>query len=170
MSAYNIFGKPMETVDIGHEHDYAGYEWFKDPPPPDMTSPPVAEPFVPQAGVIEQNELFNFALKSAPNVLYSKYKQFGQLGVLAWCAEFSEMIDALRQLGTEGNMFVTTREQALETCAEIINLNLEIKMQIILMYLSSQVQKLRRFLDVNGRWDDYPAVTFPLPQQEAQRQ
>ena len=34
MSAYNIFGKPMETVDIGQEVDYAGYEWFKDPPPP----------------------------------------------------------------------------------------------------------------------------------------
>ena len=34
MSAFNIFGKPMETVDIGHEVDYAGYEWFKDPPPP----------------------------------------------------------------------------------------------------------------------------------------
>ena len=34
MSAFNIFGKPMETVDIGQEVDYAGYEWFKDPPPP----------------------------------------------------------------------------------------------------------------------------------------
>ena len=34
MSAFNIFGKPMETVDIGQEIDYAGYEWFKDPPPP----------------------------------------------------------------------------------------------------------------------------------------
>jgi len=26
----------METVDIGQEIDYAGYEWFKDPPPPTM--------------------------------------------------------------------------------------------------------------------------------------
>ena len=26
----------METVDIGQEMDYAGYEWFKDPPPPQM--------------------------------------------------------------------------------------------------------------------------------------
>ena len=34
MSAFNIFGKPLETVDIGQEIDYAGYEWFKDPPPP----------------------------------------------------------------------------------------------------------------------------------------
>ena len=32
--AFNIFGKTMETVDIGQEIDYAGYEWFKDPPPP----------------------------------------------------------------------------------------------------------------------------------------
>jgi len=36
MSAFNIFGKPMETVDIGQEMDYGGYEWFKDPPPPQM--------------------------------------------------------------------------------------------------------------------------------------
>ena len=32
--SFNIFGKPMETVDIGQEVDYSGYEWFKDPPPP----------------------------------------------------------------------------------------------------------------------------------------
>ena len=35
MSTFNIFGKSVEeTVDIGQEIDYAGYEWFKDPPPP----------------------------------------------------------------------------------------------------------------------------------------
>jgi len=44
-----------------------------------QASPATAEPFVPQQGVIEQNEMFNFALKSAPSVLYSKYKQFGQV-------------------------------------------------------------------------------------------
>lgn len=44
-----------------------------------QTSPAVVEPFVPQAGVIDQNEMFNFALKSAQSVLYSKYKQFGQV-------------------------------------------------------------------------------------------
>lgn len=90
--------------------------------------------------------------------------------MLAWCAEFSEMIDALKQLGFEGNMFVATRMQALQTCAEILQLNLEVKMQIIVMYLSSQVQRLRRFLDGERQWDDYPVITFPLPQQEAQRQ
>lgn len=173
MSAFNIFGKPMETVDIGQEIDYAGYEWFKDPPPPQMAqmaTPSAAEPFVPQPGVIDQNEMFDFALKSAPSVLYSKYKQFGQLGVLAWCAEFGEMIDALKQLGFEGNMFVATRAQALKTCSEILQLHLEIKMQIIVMYLSSQVQRLRRFLDAERQWEDYPVITFPLPPQEAQRQ
>lgn len=80
------------------------------------------------------------------------------------------MIDALKQLGFEGNMFVATRMQALQTCAEILQLNLEVKMQIIVMYLSSQVQRLRRFLDGERQWDDYPVITFPLPQQEAQRQ
>jgi len=44
-----------------------------------QASPAAAEPFAPQPGVIEQNEMFDFALKSAPSVLYSKYKQFGQV-------------------------------------------------------------------------------------------
>ena len=35
--------------------------------------------YVPQPGVIAQNEMFDFALKSAPNVLYSRFKQFGQV-------------------------------------------------------------------------------------------
>lgn len=90
--------------------------------------------------------------------------------MLAWCAEFSELIDALKQLGFEGNMFVATRTQALQTCSEVIKLNLDIKMQIIVMYLSSQVQRLRRFLDSEKQWNDYPIITFPLPPQEAQRQ
>jgi len=162
--SFNIFGKPAETVDFGTEVDYSAYEWFKDPPPPrHPASPAVAETFVPQAGVIEQNEMFTFALSSAPNVLYARYKQYGQLGVLAWCSEFSEMIDALKALGFEGNMFVATRTQALKTCEEILRLHLDVKMQIIVMYLSSQVARLRRFLDGERQWDDYPLITFPLP-------
>ena len=90
--------------------------------------------------------------------------------MLAWCAEFSELIDALKQLGFEGNMFVSTRIQALKACSDILQLRLDVKMQIIVMYLSSQVQRLRRFLDGDRQWDDYPIITFPLPQQEAQRQ
>lgn len=35
--------------------------------------------YVPQPGVIEQNEAFDYALKSAPNVLYARFKQFGQV-------------------------------------------------------------------------------------------
>jgi hypothetical protein len=84
------------------------------------------------------------------------------LGVLAWCSEFGELIDNLKELGFNGNMFVTTRKQALETCEELLKLNLDIKMQIILMYLSSQVARLRRFLDGDKVWDDYPNPTFPL--------
>ena len=63
-----------------------------------------------------------------------------QLGVLAWCSEFSELIDALKELGFQGNMFVATRSQALRTCEEIMRLKLDIEMQIIVMYLSSQVR------------------------------
>lgn len=88
---------------------------------------------------------------------------FRQLGVLAWCSEFGEMIDSLKVLGFSGNMFLATRAQALGTCEEILKLNLDIKMQIVLMYLSSQVARLRRFLDGGERqWDDYPVPEFPL--------
>ena len=72
------------------------------------------------------------------------------------------MIDALKQLGFEGNMFVSTRSQALRTCEEILALNLDIEMQIIVMYLSSQVARLRRFLDSDKVFDDYPQPKFPI--------
>ena len=82
--------------------------------------------------------------------------------MLAWCSEFSEMIDALKNLGFEGNMFVSTRTQALKTCEDVLALNLEIEMQIIVMYLSSQVARLRRFLDSERTWEDYPQPKFPV--------
>lgn len=87
---------------------------------------------------------------------------FLKLGVLGWCSEFSELIDHIKNLGFEGNMFVNTRTQALATCQELLKLKLDIKMQIIIMYLSSQVARLRRFLDGEGEYDDYPTPSFPL--------
>lgn len=75
------------------------------------------------------------------------------------------MIDALKGLGIDGNMFVSTRGQALKTCEEILNLKLDIEMQIIVIYLSSQVARLRRFLDSGGQFEDYPRPKFPLDPQ-----
>ncbi|KAJ7246278.1 hypothetical protein B0H12DRAFT_1073218 [Mycena haematopus] len=154
-----------EVVDFGGEVDYANYRWFQDAPP---KQPPaqqsVGTPYVPLPGVIEQNEAFEFALSAAPNVLYARYKQYGQLGVLAWCSEFGELIDNLKDLGFKGNMFVATRTQALRTCEDLLRLtkeSLDLKMQIIVMYLSSQVARLRRFLDGDKTWDDYPEPQFP---------
>jgi hypothetical protein len=72
------------------------------------------------------------------------------------------MIDALKTLGFEGNMFVATRTQALRTCEELLALKLDVKMQIIIMYLSSQVQRLRRFLDGDKHFEDYPEPDFPV--------
>ena len=82
--------------------------------------------------------------------------------MLAWCSEFSEMIDALKGLGFDGNMFVSTRAQALQTCNQILGLDLDIEMQIIVMYLSSQVARLRRFLDAETPFEDYPEPKFPV--------
>jgi len=72
------------------------------------------------------------------------------------------MIDHLKDLGFAGNMFVTTRTSALRACEDILKLNLEIRMQTIVMFLSYQVARLRRFLDADGVWSDYPDPLFPL--------
>ncbi|KAF8640362.1 hypothetical protein AX17_000033 [Amanita inopinata Kibby_2008] len=158
-------GKRNDVVDFGGEADYAGHAWFSDPPPkPPPSSPQPPQPaYIPPPGVIEQNEMFEYALVAAPNVLYGRYKQYGQLGVLAWCSEFAELTDNLKDLGVHGHMFVTTRSQALKACEEILKLPLDIKMQIIVMYLSSQVARLRRFLDGDRTWNDYPEFKFPDP-------
>ena len=60
-------------------------------------------------------------------------------------------------------MFVNTRAQALQTCQDLLKLNLDIEMQIIVMYLSSQVERLRRFLDGETKYEDYPVPDFPIP-------
>lgn len=113
-----VYGKPMETVDYGDEVDYGDYEWFKEPPPrpevclrsiypacvvervwvlimsftfsqPPPAPQPAAEPYVPPPGVIEQNEMFEFALKCAPNVVFARYKQFGQVSTRHFISHLS---------------------------------------------------------------------------------
>ncbi|KJA25810.1 hypothetical protein HYPSUDRAFT_383056 [Hypholoma sublateritium FD-334 SS-4] len=164
-------GKRTDVVDFGGEMDYSETKWFQDAPPRRHTptarqpqEPPQPAPqYHPSPRVIDQNDGFQYALSAAPNVLYQRYKQFGQLGVLGWCSEFSELIDNLKELGVSGNMFVTTREQALKTCEEILKLKMEeVKMQLVTMYLSSQVARLRRYLDAEHVWNDYPDPSFPL--------
>ena len=72
------------------------------------------------------------------------------------------MIDALKRLGLQGNMFVQTRSKALEACEEILRLQLDVKMQIVLIHLCTQIARLRRFLDAERQWMDYPPFDFPL--------
>jgi len=160
-------GKRTDVVDFGGEVDYSNVAWFQDAPPrtphqAQASTPKAPQPeYIPAPAVVQMNDAFEYALSSAPNVLYARYKQYGQLGVLGWCSEFGELIDGLKDLGRSNNMFVTTRTQALLTCQEILKLRLDIDMQLIVMYLSSQVSRLRRFLDGNGVWDDYPIPRFP---------
>ncbi|KAF9477522.1 hypothetical protein BDN70DRAFT_934151 [Pholiota conissans] len=174
-------GKRTDTVDFGGEMDYSDVKWFQDAPPRRGTParhpqeqpqqhphvqhapPPPPQHYHPSSRVVEQNEGFEYALSAAHNVLYQRYKQYGQLGVLGWCSEFSELIDNLKELGISGNMFVTTRETALKACEDILKLKMEdVKMQLIIMYLSSQVARLRKFLDSEHVWTDYPDPAFPL--------
>ena len=60
-------------------------------------------------------------------------------------------------------MFVATRTQALQTCEQILSMKLEdVKMQLIIMFLSTQVARLRKFLDAERVWNDYPEMQIPL--------
>jgi len=144
--------------------EYSGYQWLQNRPPPQEVapSPPPKMPFNGGPDALAKNDELIKALKSAPDVLYERYCQFGQLGVLGWCAEFSELVDEIKALGFGGEMASATRDCALETCREILKLNLDVKMQLIIIYLSGQISRLREFLDETEN-DDYPVPSFPLP-------
>jgi len=153
--------------DFADDH-FKGKKWFQETEDmPQSKAQPSAPPttgtsYQPLPDVIEQNNIFINALQYAPAICYERYKQYGQLGVLGWCSEFSDMIDELKALGFGGNMFVNTRAQALQTCQDLLRLKLDIAMQIIIMHLSSQVARLRRFLDTDTEYTDYPIPSFPL--------
>jgi len=81
-----MFGKRTDVVDFGGEADYSHMKWFQDAPPR-PPQPPAAEqgpstPYMPTIDTIHANENFEYALSAAPNVLYQRYVQYGQLGVL----------------------------------------------------------------------------------------
>ncbi|KAF8599752.1 hypothetical protein BDV93DRAFT_448852, partial [Ceratobasidium sp. AG-I] len=120
--------------------------------------------YVPTADVIERNELIVKALKNAPGALHTRFRHFGQLGVLGWSSEFSELVDEIQRCGLERHMFTATREQALATCRELLRLHIDVSMQMISMFLCSQIARLRRFLDGETEYTDYPTPDFPLPQ------
>jgi len=146
--------------------EYSGHQWLQNRPTPqevNLPDPPTPKmPFSGSPDALVKNDELIKALKAAPDVLYERFCQFGQLGVLGWCAEFSELIDEVKALGFSGEMASATRDCALETCREILKLNLEVKMQLIIIYLSGQISRLREFLDETEN-DDYPVPTFPLP-------
>ncbi|KAG9074316.1 hypothetical protein FS749_014142 [Ceratobasidium sp. UAMH 11750] len=124
----------------------------------------LATPYVPTADVIQRNELIVKALKNASGALQTRFRHFGQLGVLGWSSEFSELVDEIQRCGLERQMFTTTREQALTTCRDLLRLHIEVSMQMISMFLCSQIARLRRFLDAETEYTDYPTPNFPLPE------
>ncbi|QRV97413.1 hypothetical protein RhiJN_25432 [Ceratobasidium sp. AG-Ba] len=123
-----------------------------------------ASPYVPTTDVIQRNELIVNALKNAPGALTTRFRHFGQLGVLGWSSEFSELVDEIQRCGLERQMFTTTREQALATCRDLLRLRMQVSMQMISMFLCSQIARLRRFLDGETVYTDYPTPDFPLPE------
>ncbi|KAH7106697.1 hypothetical protein BKA62DRAFT_684829 [Auriculariales sp. MPI-PUGE-AT-0066] len=152
----------------GQEFDNT--QWFQNRPPKPEAPPPqtASSMYQPLPNVIEDNERFIQALKLAPRVMRTRHMEFGQLGVFGWTAELTELIDGLKTLGFEGNMFVSTRDAALGCCERLLAIvqTLDIEMQIIIMYLSNQVARLRRFLDSERQWNDYPKPNFPSEEYE----
>lgn len=145
------------------EEDFA---WFQNAPPPsERRGPPpqtASTIYQPLPSVVESNQKIFNALSNADTMLWQAYQNFGQLGVFGWTSDFSDLIDELKTLGFDGNMFVSTRQAALDACVRVLHLKIDIKMQIILIYLTNQVSRLRRFLDADKQWNDYPQVNFPL--------
>ena len=91
--------------------------------------------------------------------------------MLGWCNDFSELVDSIEYTGHEGCLFTTTRDQGLQTCEEILQMDLDVKLQLVILYLrydsipcsaggtlnnlgnSTQICRLRRFLDGDGSDD-----------------
>jgi len=165
-------------VGLGESYeDELNHDWLKDRPSdwdsgPARPAPP-AEAEAPKhdtkpadpsdVNVLATNEALVYALRLAPNVVYSRCREFGQIGVLGWCDEFRELIDAVIETGFAGALFTSTREAALRACKDLLKLNLDVTMQIITIYLASQVARLRRFLDGELQYEDYPDLSFPRP-------
>lgn len=112
---------------------------------PPLEQPP--PPFEPTPEMIDFNEELTNALRACASTLYDRYTQYGDLGVLGWCNDFSELISAIETVGMDGALFTATRDEGLEACDQILRLELDIKKQLVLFFLSSQVARLRRFLD-----------------------
>jgi len=168
----NEVARPMyDTLDGGKGalEQYAGHQWLQNRPPPQESqrppSPSPPEPFIGSPEAIRRNDALIAALQIAPNVLFDRYNQFGQVGVLAWCSEFEEMVSEIKSLGFGGEMAGQTRDCALEACREVLSLDIEIPAQLIIMYLAGQIARLRSFLSVEGD-TDYPQCRFPLPTEE----
>jgi hypothetical protein len=158
------------ALDYPGSYNYEGYEWYRNGSQKEESSRPEtpATPYNPGGDVVERNEALVFALRAAPMVLLERFQHLSDLGVLGWCSEFSDLVDEIKALGFDGEMFTSTRETALNACMEILALNLDIKMQLIVLFLSSQIARLRRFLDAETEFDDYPESQSqrPLPPPE----
>ena len=44
-----------------------------------MPPPPQGQPYTPHPTIIDRNTICEFALQAAPNVLFGRYKQYGQV-------------------------------------------------------------------------------------------
>jgi len=122
-------------------------DWPPEHPPQPPLGAPLPSSFEPPQEVIEQNERMSIALKAAPSYLYDRYAHYGDLGVLGFSEEFGDLVNEVKTAGQQGSLFTTTRDDGLEACEQILNLDLDVKLQFVLLYLSSQVGRLRRFLD-----------------------
>src|ERR1700678_1620776 len=92
-------GKRSDVIDLGGEVDYSNIQWFQDPPQRPQVclcvgilafslftkhtrqapQQPTAPSYEPSLAVIKKKAVLQRALNSASNVLYQRYKQYGQV-------------------------------------------------------------------------------------------
>ncbi len=66
--------------------------------------------------------------------LVIQLKMFKQ-GVLGFSEEFGDLVNEVKAAAQQGSLFTTTRDDGLEACEQILNLDLEVKLQFVLLYL-----------------------------------
>lgn len=78
-SSSTVAGK-YATSSFNHPPVILMMDILAQPPTPSMQQ---HDPYIPAPNVVGENERFIFALRHAPNVLYTRFKQYGQVSVTA---------------------------------------------------------------------------------------
>jgi len=81
------------------------FSYKKNPPDQPQPEQPPQSQYQPSPFVVEQNEGFIYALSIAPNVLYQKYKEFGQVTISPFLIYEVKILTIGKKVGRAGLVF-----------------------------------------------------------------